>query len=155
MGNFSEQVWGVLRERRQASAELAELLAQEDDHDDALRVLDRAVEQDRFAEHLYRQAIALERKRGRPEGARRRYEGLKRLLAEELGINPTEETEAVYRDATDSLTRGTLAASRYMRTARDGTETLARNDHGTTLAGVSGPRSEQPLHPGGRLHGRR
>lgn len=100
--------WALhIRERLQrrfleASADLAKLLAQEGDHDDALRVLDRAVEEDRFAEHLYRQAMALERKRERPEEARKRYEALKRLLVEELGIEPTEETQAVYREATEA-----------------------------------------------------
>lgn len=69
--------WALhIRERFQrlfvdASGQLAELLAQEEHHDDALRVLDRAVEQDPFAEHLYRLAIS-SRARGigrKPPGA--------------------------------------------------------------------------------------
>lgn len=98
--------WALhIRERLQrrfleASADLADFLRREGRHDEGLRVLDRAVEQDRFAEHLYRRAIALERARGRPEEARRRFEALRRLLEEELGIDPTPETEAAYREAT-------------------------------------------------------
>jgi DNA-binding SARP family transcriptional activator len=94
--------WAVpVRERLQrelldASAYLAEVLAQGDQYDEALRILDRAIEQDPFAEHLYRLAIELEGRRGRPETARGRYEALRRLLAEELGVEPTGETEAVY-----------------------------------------------------------
>jgi DNA-binding SARP family transcriptional activator len=100
-GHYYEWVLPI-RERLQrqfleASAELAELLAQGGQYDEALRVLDRAIEQDPFAEHLYRLAIELEDRRKRPSAARTRYQALKRCLAEELGIGPTEETEAVYR----------------------------------------------------------
>ncbi|MGH2673826.1 MAG: AfsR/SARP family transcriptional regulator [Actinomycetota bacterium] len=100
-GHYYEWTLQV-RERLQrrfldASAELAELLGQDDRFDEALRVLDQAVEQEPFAEHLCRLAIELEGRRGWRTAARRRYEALKRLLAEELGTEPTEETEAVYR----------------------------------------------------------
>ncbi|MGH2573265.1 MAG: AfsR/SARP family transcriptional regulator [Actinomycetota bacterium] len=90
------------REFVDASAELAELLARGDRYEEALQILDRAVEQDQFAEHLYRIAIALEGRRGRPEAARSRYQALSLLLADELGVEPTGETEAVYRRATES-----------------------------------------------------
>jgi DNA-binding SARP family transcriptional activator len=95
--------WALdIRERLQrgfldASAELAEVLSQEGQHDEALGVLDRALEQDQFAEHLYRLAIDIEGRRGRPEAARSRFQRLARFLAEHLGVVPTDETKAVYR----------------------------------------------------------
>lgn len=85
------------REFVEASTRLAQLLVESGREDEALRVIDRAIEQEPFAEHLYRLAIEIERKRGRPAAARQRYEALRRLLREELGTEPTEETEAAYR----------------------------------------------------------
>lgn len=103
-GEYSEWILPIQerlqREFVEASAKLAELLARGDQYDEALRMLDRAIEQDPFAEHLYRLAIELEGKRGRPHAARTRYGGLKRLLQEDLGEEPTAETQAAYRRVT-------------------------------------------------------
>lgn len=87
----------IQREFVEASTRLAQLLVESGREDEALRVIDRTIEHEPFAEHLYRLAIQIEAKRGRPAAARRRYEALKRLLRAELGTEPTEETEAAYR----------------------------------------------------------
>lgn len=87
------------REFLEASAELAKALLGSGQHDQALRSLDRGIEEDPFAEHLYRLAIEIEGMRGRPAEARNRYEKLRRLLEDELGGEPSEETESAYREA--------------------------------------------------------
>ncbi|MGH2723608.1 MAG: AfsR/SARP family transcriptional regulator [Actinomycetota bacterium] len=84
------------REFLEAAAALAEALVELGAHDEALRALDRGVEEDPFAEHLYRRAIEIEGERGRTAAASTRYEKLRRLLAEELGSEPSEESRRVY-----------------------------------------------------------
>jgi DNA-binding SARP family transcriptional activator len=77
----------------EASADFAQLLAGMGKHQDALRVVDRAIEEDPLAEHLHRLAIEVEGKRGRATAAKARYERLRELLEEELGVQPSEETQ--------------------------------------------------------------
>jgi class 3 adenylate cyclase/DNA-binding SARP family transcriptional activator len=67
-----------------------------DDTDLAIRAAEQAIELDPFREvswqHLMRASFSL----GNRAEALRAYERLRKLLAEEMGINPSPQTEAVY-----------------------------------------------------------
>ncbi len=62
----------------------------------ALDTLDRALKFDRLQEDLQRTALRLHYLAGDRAGAIRRYESLRKLLDEELGVPPMAETRALY-----------------------------------------------------------
>lgn len=62
----------------------------------ALDALDRALQFDRLQEDLQRTALRLHYLAGDRAGAIRRYEALRKLLDEELGVPPMAETRALY-----------------------------------------------------------
>jgi len=62
----------------------------------ALDTLDRALKFDRLQEDLQRTALRLHYLAGDRAGAIRRYEALRKLLDEELGVPPMAETRALY-----------------------------------------------------------
>ncbi|MGH2703703.1 MAG: bacterial transcriptional activator domain-containing protein [Actinomycetota bacterium] len=81
----------------QAAKDWALLLQASDQVDEALQLLDRALAADPYDEELYRQAMVLENGRGRADLVARRYRLLRRLMIEELGIEPSMQTSAVLR----------------------------------------------------------
>jgi DNA-binding SARP family transcriptional activator len=96
-----EQWMTVERERyrRQASrglAALARLYAARQDYATALARLDRALLFDPLQEDLQREAMRLQYLAGDRAGAVRRYDQLRRLLDEEMGVPPMSETRAAY-----------------------------------------------------------
>lgn len=85
------------RDFLESSADLAGALVESGDPDAALRILDRATEEDPLAEHIYRMAIEIEIGRGNAAAAKARFERLRHLLMEELGVEPSDETRASYQ----------------------------------------------------------
>ena len=81
-----------------ASGRLAERLYEDGRGEDALGILDRAIECEPLCEDLYRRAMVIESSLGRRKEALDRYEGLKRLLESELNTAPDPGTSQVARD---------------------------------------------------------
>jgi DNA-binding SARP family transcriptional activator len=75
---------------------LAALHEQQQDYQSALAALDRALAFDPLQEDVQRSVLRLHYLAGDRPGAIRRYEALRKLLDEEMGIPPMAETRAVY-----------------------------------------------------------
>jgi DNA-binding SARP family transcriptional activator len=75
---------------------LATLHEQQQDYGAALAALDRALAFDPLQEDVQRSALRLHYLAGDRTGAIRRYEALRKLLDEEMGIPPMAETRALY-----------------------------------------------------------
>ncbi|TAK36533.1 MAG: hypothetical protein EPO21_02325 [Chloroflexota bacterium] len=74
--------------------------------DDALDALNRALEFDPLQEDVQRTCLRLHYLAGDQSGAIRRYEQLRKLLDEEMGVPPMAETQALYEAIiTDTLPR--------------------------------------------------
>jgi DNA-binding SARP family transcriptional activator len=86
---------------------LGHQLEARDDFRAALDTLEQALTFDPFQEDVQRACLRLHYLAGDRAGAIRRYEDLRRLLDEELGVPPMDETRALY-DAiiTDTLPKG-------------------------------------------------
>lgn len=82
----------------QASAQLADLLANEGAQEEALSVLDRAIEADPISEDLSRRAMAIDASVGRRAAALTRYRRLEATLDRDLGVEPDPETQALVRE---------------------------------------------------------
>jgi SARP family transcriptional regulator, regulator of embCAB operon len=67
-------------------------------HDDALRYSKEAVALDPYRETSYIQLMRLHMSRGNRAEALRAYEQCRALLAHDLGVTPSSQTEAVYRE---------------------------------------------------------
>ncbi len=85
----------------EACGRLAFLLSTAGEHDQALSVLDRAIQADPVCEDLVRRAIAVEAALGRRAAALARYRRLETTLDAELDIEPDSET----RELIDRLLR--------------------------------------------------
>lgn len=81
----------------QASARLADLLSADQKNEEALSVLDRAVEADSVSEDLTRRAMAIEALLGRRAAALARYRRLETTLNRDLDVEPDPETQALLR----------------------------------------------------------
>jgi DNA-binding SARP family transcriptional activator/predicted ATPase len=105
---FSEWVDATRERYRQLALRgmvaLAQLLEERHDYAGALEVLTRALTLNPLQEDIQRNAMRLEYLAGDRAGAIRRFEQLRRLLDDELGVPPMEETRELY-DAiiTDNL----------------------------------------------------
>ena len=106
-GNFCDDLayaWAEpVRERLRsmfirASARLAEILTAAAENEEALEVLDRAVQVDVLCEDLWRRAMTVESALGRRAAAADRYERLRRLLARELNVEPDPQSQRLARD---------------------------------------------------------
>jgi DNA-binding SARP family transcriptional activator len=75
---------------------LADLHEQQQQYDDALEALNRALAFDPLQEDVQRSALRLHYLAGDRPGAIRRYEALRKLLDEEMGVPPMAETRALY-----------------------------------------------------------
>lgn len=89
----------LLRAQLLALQSLAELHAHRGDSQQAARLLARVIELEPYRESAHRQLMAAQLASGDRAEAIRTYEHLRTLLAEELGLDPTAETEALYLDA--------------------------------------------------------
>jgi DNA-binding SARP family transcriptional activator len=67
-------------------------------HDDALRYANEAVALDPYRETSYVQLMRLHMSQGNRAEALRAYERCRALLARDLGVTPSSQTEAVYRE---------------------------------------------------------
>lgn len=67
-------------------------------YEQAQPYIERQLELDSFREEGHRQMMRLLFYSGRPNAALIQYESCRRLLAEELGVEPAAETEALYRE---------------------------------------------------------
>jgi DNA-binding SARP family transcriptional activator len=83
-----------------AAVRLSDLLAEGNELDAAVDVLDRAIAADKYAEHLYRRAMVLESRRGRRDGVVRRFRRIETLLSGDLEVTPEDETVALFRSLT-------------------------------------------------------
>jgi DNA-binding SARP family transcriptional activator len=81
----------------EASARLADLLTEAGGHEEALLVLDRAIEADPVCEDLTRRAMAIEAALGRRAAALSRYRKTEAVLDTELGVEPDPETQGLIR----------------------------------------------------------
>jgi DNA-binding SARP family transcriptional activator len=79
----------------ETSGRLAYLLADTGRPDEALSVLDRAIQADPVCEDLVRRAMVVEAQLGRRAAALTRYRNLEITLDEELGVEPDPETQDV------------------------------------------------------------
>jgi DNA-binding SARP family transcriptional activator len=75
---------------------LANRHEQQRHYDDALEALNRALSFDPLQEDVQRSALRLHYLAGDRPGAIRRYEALRKLLDEEMGVPPMAETRALY-----------------------------------------------------------
>lgn len=91
---------------------LSQLLESQRDWTAALVALNRALGFDPLQEELQRNALRLQYLAGDRPGAIRRYESLRKLLDDEMGVPPMPETRALY-DAiiTDSLSKESMPAA--------------------------------------------
>jgi DNA-binding SARP family transcriptional activator len=79
----------------EACGRLAYLLSTAQEHDQALSVLERAIETDPVCEDLVRRAIAVEAALGRRAAALARYRKLEITLDEQLSVEPDPETRGL------------------------------------------------------------
>jgi DNA-binding SARP family transcriptional activator len=79
----------------EACGRLAYLLSTAEEHDQALSVLDRAIQTDPVCEDLVRRAIAVEAALGRRGAALARYRKLEATLDEQLSVEPDPETRGL------------------------------------------------------------
>jgi DNA-binding SARP family transcriptional activator len=79
----------------EASARFADLLSTLEEHDEALAVLNRAINADPVCEDLVRRAMAIEATLGRRTAAIDRYRKLEAKLDEYLGVEPDPESQAM------------------------------------------------------------
>jgi DNA-binding SARP family transcriptional activator len=79
----------------EACGRLAYLLSTVEEHDQALSVLDRAIQTDPVCEDLVRRAIAVEAALGRRGAALARYRKLEATLDEQLSVEPDPETRGL------------------------------------------------------------
>ena len=77
---------------------LAQALTGGQYHDDALRYAKEAVALDPYRETSYVQLMRLHMSQGNRAEALRTYERCRALLARDLGVTPSSQTEAVYRE---------------------------------------------------------
>jgi DNA-binding SARP family transcriptional activator len=77
---------------------LAHVHEQRQDYPAALEALDRALAFDPLQEDVQRSALRVHYLAGDRTGAIRRYEALRKLLDEEMGVPPMAETRAVYAE---------------------------------------------------------
>lgn len=105
-GNFCDDLsypWAEpVRERyrsmfTRASAWLAEILTGAGENEEALEVLERAIQVDVLCEDLWRRAMLVESALGRRAAAADRYNRLRELLASELNVEPDPETQRIAR----------------------------------------------------------
>lgn len=110
-GGFCEgryYTWSTLFRERfshlflESARQLARHLEAVGDVDGALSILDRAIECDPYDEDLCRTAIVLEARRGRGDKVARRFKRLRRLLLEDLGCEPSTQTEKAMKRATET-----------------------------------------------------
>jgi DNA-binding SARP family transcriptional activator len=80
-----------------ASAQLADLLADSGEREEALQVLDRGIEADPVCEDLTRRAMAIETALGRRAAALSRYRKLEAVLESMLDVDPDPETQDLLR----------------------------------------------------------
>ncbi|MGQ0678811.1 MAG: AfsR/SARP family transcriptional regulator [Actinomycetota bacterium] len=73
-------------------AKLAGILEAEGETDEAIEVLERGIQVDRFCEDLYRRLIRLEASQGRTNAATRLFQQLSKLLDQELDLEPEPTT---------------------------------------------------------------
>ena len=73
-------------------AKLAEILEAAGETDEAIEVLERGIQVDRFCEDLYRRLIRLEASEGRTNAAIRLFQQLSKLLDQELDLEPEPTT---------------------------------------------------------------
>lgn len=97
---------------------LSQLYEAQQAYHSALDTLDRALALEPLQEDVQRNALRLQYLAGDRAGVIRRYASLRALLADEMGVPPMEETQALY-DAiiTDTLPAVTVATSQPTRTA--------------------------------------
>jgi DNA-binding SARP family transcriptional activator/predicted ATPase len=81
----------------------------------AREALERALALDPLQEDIQRAAMRVQFRAGDRAGAIRRYEQLRRLLDDELGVPPMEETRALY----DSIITDSLSSSEERQTTND------------------------------------
>ena len=79
----------------EACGRLAYLLSTAQEHDQALSVLDRAIQTDPVCEDLVRRAMAVEAALGRRAAALARYRKLETILDEQLSVEPDPETRGL------------------------------------------------------------
>ncbi len=80
-----------------AALMLGEALERARDYRAAIASYEQALEMDDLTEELYRRLMACHLKLGRKADAVKAYERCRRTLAAGLGVEPSEETEALYR----------------------------------------------------------
>ena len=85
---------------------LSRLHEAQHDYREALAALDRALALEPLQEDVQRDALRLQYLAGDRAGAIRRYETLRTLLVDEMGVPPMEETQALY----DAIITDTLPA---------------------------------------------
>jgi DNA-binding SARP family transcriptional activator len=88
-----------------SSARLANLMMEYGQPEDAIAVLDRAIEVDPINEDLYRRAISIEGRIGRRKAVVTRFSKLEAVLQDELDVDPDEETAALFRQIMREIER--------------------------------------------------
>lgn len=91
-----------IRERYRAlftrgAARLAEAISGDGQHDEALDVLEHAIQADPLCEDLWRRAMKMEASLGRRAAALDRFNRLRALLAHELSVEPDPETQRLVK----------------------------------------------------------
>lgn len=80
-----------------AISRLGQHLEERGETDEAISCYNRGIETDELAERLYQRLMLCHRRTGNRTEAIRTYRRLKTLLTSHLGIEPSRETEAIYK----------------------------------------------------------
>lgn len=88
--------------------EAAQLLSQQDRHQEAADICRRGINAEPYHEPLYQMLMKELAADGDPKGAAAVYESLRKRLFDDFGIRPSEETRAVYRETAHSPEERTL-----------------------------------------------
>ena len=86
------------RAYRSALDKLAQLYLDTNQLQECLEICKLAIGQDRYNETIYQLELRAYAALGDRASVARRYQEYKTLLAEELGLAPSEETEVIYRE---------------------------------------------------------
>lgn len=135
-GEWVDSVRARLKEVRVSALETASSSSSAlGDTHHALRYAEEAVRQAPFRETAYRCQMTAHRLAGNRAEALRIYQRLRTVLAEELGIDPSPESEAAYLGLLDNPRPVTVAATTSVRLPRPAPTAASR------LRDVSDPHS--------------